>query len=178
MIQLIPIKDKGNNYMPQLLDLYVTSFPSVERRDLKILEEMIAGNDKMTFNAIVEEGVLCGLFVYWNFESFWYGEHLAIFPEMRNRKIGEKVLEHLKEQIKQPQILEVEPIADEMSERRINFYRRNGFEIVDKSYVQPAYNANPNDSLPMWIMSRGEMSAEALQNAIRTIKQEVYNYFD
>lgn len=31
------------------------------------------------------------------------------------------------------------------------FYRRNGYRIVDRSYVQPSYE-NFGDAAPLWIM--------------------------
>ena len=28
-----------------------------------------------------------------------------------------------------------------MTTRRVNYYRRNGYEVLDKTYVQPSYHA-------------------------------------
>ncbi len=57
---------------------------------------------------------------------FYYIEHFAIDPSLRNGGYGKRVLEvdELKKQLKGPIVLEVEEPNDEMSTRRIHFYKR------------------------------------------------------
>ena len=68
-------------------------------------------------------------------------------------------------------LLEVEPAEDELTTRRVAFYRRNGYRIVDRSYVQPSYE-NFGDAAPLWIM--GNDTPERLPEFIERIKKEVY----
>ena len=35
----------------------------------------------MHFNAIETDGVLAGLFIYWDMRDFYYLEHLAVSPQ-------------------------------------------------------------------------------------------------
>lgn len=86
----------------------------------------------MHFNMIESDGELCGLFVYWDMGEFYYLEHLAVAPHMRNRKIGQQVLEHVETSLPGIRLLEVEPAEDELTTRRVAFYRRNGYRIVDR----------------------------------------------
>ena len=106
--------------------------------------------------------------------DFYYLEHLAVCPEMRNQKIGQKVLDYIREHLSGEHLLEVEPAVDEITTRRINYYRRNGYEIVEKQYRQPAYD-NPEKSYPLWLMSnRDYPDRRELAEHIQMIKEEVY----
>lgn len=93
---------------------------------------------------------------------------------MRNRKIGQQVLDWVKEHLKGVRILEVEPAETEIACRRINYYQRNGYVVLDKAYLQPAYRKEGGE-FPLWIMGN-EVSqpAEVLKEQIQTIKEKVY----
>ena len=69
----------------------------------------------------------------------FYLEHLAVFAEMRNKKIGQQILDWVKEQLQGVRLLEVEPAETEMATRRIHYYERNGYRILDRNYLQPPY---------------------------------------
>lgn len=157
-----------------LLPLYEESFPAEERRGEEQLKHLIANRPTMYFNAVECDGELCGLFVYWDFEDFYYLEHLAVYPAMRNKKIGQQVLDFAKEHLKGIRLLEVEPAGDEMTTRRVNYYQRNGYHILDRTYIQPSYDG-VRDTMPLWIMgNETACSPEALKRYIRTIVEEVY----
>ena len=132
-MRLDVLNKKDEKVVAKLLDLYETSFPASERRDRTKLTDMIGTNDFMRFCAIIDNhDQLAGLFIYWDFPQFVYGEHFAIFPEMRNHGVGRDLLGHLFAITDKPIYIEVEPAEDEMSVRRVEFYRRNGFETVTK----------------------------------------------
>ena len=98
-------------------------------------------------------------------------EHLAVFPEMRNRKIGQQILSYWKEHLNKPQLLEVEPAVEEMACRRIGFYERNGYKVLYKDYVQPSYTTN-EEACPLWIM--GTADCPEIETYIERIKEIVY----
>lgn len=137
MIKLIRITDGQDSRLEHLVPLYEEAFCSSERRTVGQLRRMIGATPAMHFNMIESDGELCGLFVYWDMGEFYYLEHLAVAPHMRNRKIGQQVLEHVETSLPGIRLLEVEPAEDELTARRVAFYRRNGYRIVDRSYVQP-----------------------------------------
>ena len=139
MIKLIRITDGQDSRLEHLVPLYEEAFCSSERRTVGQLRRMIGATPAMHFNMIESDGELCGLFVYWDMGEFYYLEHLAVAPHMRNRKIGQQVLEHVETSLPGIRLLEVEPAEDELTARRVAFYRRNGYRIVDRSYVQPSY---------------------------------------
>lgn len=174
-MRLDVLNKKDEKVVAKLLDLYETSFPASERRDRTKLTDMIGTNDFMRFCAIIDNhDQLAGLFIYWDFPQFVYGEHFAIFPEMRNHGVGRDLLGHLFAITDKPIYIEVEPAEDEMSVRRVEFYRRNGFETVTKDYFQPPYE-NGGDGLPLWIMAHGQTNAETTKAAVETIIKQVYH---
>ena len=67
---------------------------------------------------------------------------------------------------------EVEPaIDDEIAIRRVEYYRRNGYKVLEKEYIQPSYHKR-EDACPLWIM--GNENSDFLPQYIERIKDEVY----
>lgn len=171
MIALRRITRAEDPVWNRLMTLYKESFPPEERRDIHQLEQMLAAVPEMFFNAVEEDGLLCGLASYWDLGDFYYMEHLAVFPEMRNRKIGQQILAYWQQHLHKPQLLEVEPAVEEMACRRIGFYERNGYAVLYKDYVQPSYTAD-EDACPLWIM--GTDACPEIETYIERIKETVY----
>lgn len=158
----------------KLIRLYEEAFPKEERREVSQLSELLQQEPAMYFNAIESEGELAGLFVYWNFGDFYYLEHLAVFADMRNRKIGQQLLDWVRIHLQGDRLLEVEPAGKEMAERRIKYYERNGYRIVKKDYLQPPYDGKRKD-LPLWIMANSSYEDPALLDRhIQVIRKRVY----
>lgn len=155
----------------KLMILYQESFPESERfRDDQVLLNLIDNNPLLHFNAIYEEDELAGLFMYWTLEELHYIHFLAVYPKMRNRKIGKKVLDWIAENLKQPVFLEADAPEDEMSARRIHFYERNGYRVLSKN-PEILYEARER-SCKLWLM--GNQSVESLDDYIQTLKEVVY----
>ncbi len=157
--------------LPHLHPLYELSFPPYERRSRGQLHYLIDNTPAMHFNAVVYNGELSGLLAYWDMEDFFYLEHLAIFPEMRNNHIGTHVLRWIAENLDGVRILEAEPAEDELSTRRIGLYRRNGYEVVKKDYIQPLYQEDKG-ACKLWIMSN--RPTVHLEDFLKRIKTEAY----
>lgn len=175
MMKLKRITQSDDHLLEFLLPLYEESFPPQERREERQLRNMIALKPEMFFNAIECDGELCGLFVYWEMEDYYYLEHLAVFPSMRNKKIGQQVLDYVRDNLLGIRILEVEPSVDEITTRRVNYYQRNGYQILEKEYMQPSYNID-GEGYPLWIM--GNEMPENLPELICRLKQVVYRNND
>lgn len=173
MIAITQITDVEDSTFLKLTALYQEAFPEEERRDIAQLKELLQAEPAMYFNAVHCDGELAGLFVYWDFGNFYYLEHLAVFAEMRNKKIGQKILDWTREHLQGVRILEVEPAETEMATRRINYYRRNGYLILDKTYHQPSYRSG-GEEFPLWIMGNQAEDPETLKQQIQTIKEKVY----
>ena len=126
----------------------------------------------------MEENRPIGFFTYWDFDTFYYAEHFAIDPTLRNGGYGKQVLNLLCDSLPRPIVLEVEMPKEEMSKRRIGFYQRQGFILWQHDYQQPPYK--PGDSyLPMLLMVYGDLDCEKDFEAIkRRIYREVYNVIE
>lgn len=174
MIKMKRITSAQDADFRKLTELYFEAFPPEERRDILQLEHLLQHQENMYFNAVECDGQLSGLFVYWNFGDFWYLEHLAVYAEMRNKKIGRQILDFVRGNLEGIRLLEAEPAEEETAVRRVNYYQRNGYKILDKEYVQPSYDG-VRSSLPLWIMGNEEYSEKSLlENHISTIKEQVY----
>src|SRR5574344_1935603 len=173
-----------------LYDLYVMSFPAKERRNRDDLCRLIVDSKMMNFDKIYvyeevdgeksatcgAEKTLSGLMVYWNFVDFCYFEHLAIFPEYRNCGIGGKVLSNINSKFDIPVVFEVEPPDTEIAVRRIEYYKRNGFKVLDTNYIQSPYSGKPEDAIALWIMGNN-ISEDELKKMdfISAIRKYVYH---
>lgn len=156
-------------------DLLVTAFPPEEYRELKELREYTDHTDNFYNNIIFDNDIPVGFITYWDFNTFYYVEHFAINPALRNGGYGKKTLDYLCKELNRPIVLEVEMPLEEMAKRRINFYQRQGFVLWEKEYKQPPYK--PGDGfLPMYLMAFGDLQCEQDFEMIKNrIHKEVYN---
>lgn len=173
-MKLERITDINNDTYRSLCCLYTESFPEIERRSITQLDTLVATKKNMHFNAIIEDdGRIAGLMIFWDFEDFIYLEHFAIFPEMRNGGTGRRTLQLLSGTTDKPKILEAEPADNGIAGRRIEFYRRNGFEVIDQDYEQPSYRPC-EEGMPLWIMSTVIYDKEKTKEITDKIKKEIY----
>lgn len=171
MFELIRINNASHEAFVPLMELYTNAFPEEERRLIEDLAILLEKEPRMHFNLIRFDKELAGLCIYWDFEDFYYLEHLAVYEHLRNKKIGQQVLNWLDTNLKGLRILEAEPAEEEMAIRRVNYYRRNGYEVRKKDYIQPSYDGIRNP-IALWVMTSAE--SDKLDSYIETIKNEVY----
>lgn len=173
-ITLHRILDTEDTFLPLLEELYVSAFPSEERRELIELREKIVSDERFHPHALLQDGVFFGLLNWWDFGDFIYGEHFATLPELRGQGLGTIALEDLKlRHSGRPVIIEVEHPTDELTTRRIQFYERRGLIGHDTPYVQPPYRWTDTPT-PMKLMSYGTLAQVDLTPFIQTIYREVY----
>ncbi len=103
------ITQAGDPDFKALTALYTEAFPPEERRETAQLERMLEEEPRMHFHVVEIGGKRAGLFVYWDFGTFYYLEHLAVYAEMRNQKIGQQVLDWMREHLDGLRLLEAEP---------------------------------------------------------------------
>ena len=150
------------------------AFPQEDRRDSVLQREFSDYNPRFCNNIILENGNSIGMISYWTMGDFYYIEHFAIDPSLRNGGYGKRVLEMIKKQLKGPIVLEVEEPNDEMSTRRIHFYKRLEFTLHKKPYIQPPYRKG-DSGLPMLLMTYGDIDMESdFEKVKKTLYKEVY----
>ena len=176
MIEIKQVKTQDEVNYTFVEKLMHTAFPQEERRDTVQQREYSDNNPRFCNNIILENGNSIGMISYWTMGDFYYIEHFAIDPSLRNGGYGKRVLEMIKKQLKGPIVLEVEEPNDEMSTRRIHFYKRLEFTLHKKPYIQPPYRKG-DSGLPMLLMTYGDIDMESdfekvkkdsLQRSLRT----------
>ena len=145
-MNLEAVTDAAHPMYQKALALYRLSFPLHEQRELPSQERILLDRE-YHFCLVCDQSVFIGLVLYWETDDAIYIEHLCILPELRNKKYGEQVLSALKARHKTV-ILEIDPPADSVSERRKGFYERCGF--VENPYRlghPPYHRGNSGHSL-------------------------------
>lgn len=154
----------------KIFSRYEKTFPENERRSKEQFLDLAENPDAYVF-LIKNEDETIGYCVIWELSSFYFLEHFEVFEEFRNQKFGEKILESLQEKFEKI-ILETEPNSlSEIAERRLRFYQRNGFEVIEKNYLQPSYGEGKS-SVNLFLMAN--FLPENLENLVKEIYEIVY----
>lgn len=175
------IRDVENYVMilHDFLCLYTTAFPPEERRSEWIDEGTISSfiEEKDDFNIIIAsiDDSFVGFLSYWHFKEYIYIEHFAVEKSNRGKGIGKKILQHVIENICGNIILEVELPNSDISKRRVNFYKNEGFVLWQSiEYIQPAYSEG-QAPVPLMLMTNGDMLLSSAEDEkILEIKNRVY----
>ena len=141
------------------------SFPPSERREKERQYGLFEKKEYRIYGA-VEADTLLGFLAVWDLGEFTFLEHFAVAQRARNRGLGGQMLGQLKEQKKRQIILEVELPEEELAQRRIRFYERNGFFYNEYPYMQPAMSAD-TEAIPLRIMSTVDHLTKAGYLAVR-----------
>ena len=132
-------------------NLYEEAFPEDERRDLE-KQEKIMQDKSYNFFSVKKDKKLIAIITDWNFDNFFFIEHLAVNQELRGKGIGTELISNYFKNNNKSVVLEVEKPETEIAARRIEFYKRLGFNLNSYSYIQPAYGKDKNP-VPMLLMS-------------------------
>lgn len=141
--------------LSRIFAAYESTFPIDERRDENQFLALLDNADSFIF-AVKNDETQVGYVILWKLQDCFYLEHFEVFEEFRNLKLGSQILAELKEKFGNI-VLESEPShLDEMADRRINFYLRNGFSIISEDYIQPSYGLGKN-SINLFVLSNFEV---------------------
>lgn len=149
---------------------YETTFPKDERRNKEQFLSLLDHPDVYIFSIKNDETPI-GYLILWEFDDFHFLEHFEVFEEFRNKNYGSEILSAIVEKFPRI-ILESEPAdLNEISQRRISFYERNGYSVLNKNYIQPSYGEDKNP-LQLWLMSN--FPVENTKTTIEKIHKKVY----
>ncbi len=161
----------------KVYNLYVLAFPETERRNWAGFEYELDYEKHFCAHALMQDDTFVGLFNYWTFDRFCYVEHIAVAQGVRGQKIGTQAMEFFKQQTKLPIIIEVEMPKSITAIRRINFYEKLGFSVVNShAYAQPPYEGD-GFLIPMQLMCNDTHFADTHFDLIKeTLYERVYHY--
>jgi ribosomal protein S18 acetylase RimI-like enzyme len=168
MIEISRIKDSKDSNFHSVWNIYEDSFPSDEKRTKDKQIELLKNKDYF-FYALIEKNECVGFIAIWELSGYQFFEHFAIKQELRNQGRGTKVVKMLLKNNKKI-LVEVErPETSHIAKRRINFYKRLGFQLNKYNYVQPSYG-NGKSPVKMNLMTSPSEIAEKdyykLRNAL------------
>lgn len=108
MIKLQPISTSDLQHYKFMEELLVDAFPPEEYRQLEELREYTDRTGNFHNNIIFDDDLPIGFITYWDFDRFYYVEHFATNPALRNGGYGKRTLEYLCNHLQLPIVLEVE----------------------------------------------------------------------
>ncbi len=165
------------SHFETVYSLLSSSLPQNEMRNKEGQKKLLS--DRRYNLLVVSAGVkIIGFIAVWDLEKYSYVEHFAIDTQFRGNGIGGKLLDKCKAYFKSPVILEVEPPeSTENATRRIEFYRRHGFNLNDFPYCQPPLQ-NGFDPLPLKIMSYPKsLDFETFNDIKNSLYTNIYGVF-
>lgn len=124
-------------------NLYQSSFPIEERRD-NVDQQRVLKKDDYHFDLIMSDDNFVGVMLYWEINSLIFLEHFTTLPSVRGKGYGKNALDLLKSKNKVI-LLEIEPPIDDITQRRYNFYKRNGFIMNQYHHIQAKYHLGDKD---------------------------------
>lgn len=140
------------------LDILQASFPPIETRSRS---EQIAVAEHPDYNlCLVLDGAKpVGVVGYWQLPQMLYLENFCVAPEMRNGGYGSAIVCMLANLACGPFVLEAELPTDELTRRRIGFYKRNGMVENPYPHIQAHLRAGDPD-LPLLVLSHKQPLSE------------------
>lgn len=159
MLTLRPITTT-DRYYDFVEALFLSSFPAVERRDTEAQRHNVDCVEQFTLFLAEDDGEPVGFITLWDLGGFSYCEHFATDPSQRNKGYGSQIIDMILNRLPHPLVLEVELPDNDLSRRRIDFYRRHEFRLMQHfAYTQPPYR--PEDPpLPLLLMVSGNESRQ------------------
>lgn len=156
-------------------NLLENSFPEIERRKYDNQKELFNNELYKVVGYKNKENEVVAFIAFWSFLDFNFIEHFAVKENLRGKGLGSVLLgEYIKSDIKSI-ILEVELPQDNISKKRIEFYKKIGFKLNDYKYMQPPLEEG-NELLPLKIMSfKNYLEKDDFDIKVRNIYREVYN---
>lgn len=173
-MEFLKIEPSDKSRWNQVWQLYEDSFPIAERR--KVEDHIRACSDERFFPLSVWDGQeLIGLMFFWEWDTYRYLEHLAVNPNLRGQSYGTQLLSYLRDS-NHIIILEIDPLSNELSVRRLQFYERSGFTLTPYRFVHLPYRLDGNEQ-ELLILSYPKMITKEQHNSfLKFLGDEVIKY--
>ena len=173
-MEFIRIAREDNERWGKVWSLYEESFPVAERRKI---EDHIRANENPLFHSLSawENEELLGIVFYWEWNNYRYIEYLAVSPQLRGHGYGNLMIKHIKDS-NNTIILEIDPLINELSVRRLQFYERAGFTLTPYRFNHLPYRLDGIQQ-ELLILSYPKMiTKEQHTDFLNFINEHVRNY--
>ncbi len=159
MLRSVRMMSAEDSSFRELWSLYQDSFPVEEQRPFLWQKEAMLREETFYCLRLEDEKGLAGLLFYWQFPACLYLEHFAIASARRGQGLGHAALSLLHGKGK-PVILEIEPVADALTRRRLSFYESLGYVRLPWKHAQLPFRRG-GSSVPMELLSYPVAMTEA-----------------
>lgn len=173
-MEFIRIEREDSEKWNKVWSLYEESFPVAERRKL---EDHLRAYYNPLFHPLSawENEELLGIVFYWEWNNYRYIEYLAVSPLLRGKGYGNQMIKHIKDS-EHTIILEIDPLINELSVRRLQFYERAGFTLTPYRFMHLPYRLEAM-SQELLILSYPKMiTKEQHKDFLNFIGEQVRNY--
>ena len=120
------------------------------------------------------------ILMYAELSDFIFIDYLLVFKGARGKKIGHKLMEKLKQKGK-PILLEVEPVnyEDSDTEKRLHFYKREGFEHANSiGYQRKSLATNQVSGMEILYWTPNNESEQMIFEAMKKTYTMIHTYKD
>jgi len=185
---LLPCKTQE---VKDFLGLYESAFPLEEIEPVEqILEEIATEGHGFYSASCYLSGVFCGIVRMHLFikRKSALLVHIAVAPEFEGQGIGSKLLIQTAKSAQEKGcdrwlFAEMDPVILEDSRRvrRHDWFKRNGFQLVTKDYVQPSLRAGCPE-VPLWLLAKslsdnpGSVEPQDIQAIMDDVYENTANY--
>ena len=118
-MKTLHLKNCEKNYFLEAWELYENSFPKEEKRTLTE-QETILKDERYNPTIFIKDDEVVAILFFWKYSNHTFIEHFAISQKLRGQSYGSKILEEFLENHKNV-VLEIEPIFDEITQKRFDF---------------------------------------------------------
>ncbi|MGG4664172.1 GNAT family N-acetyltransferase [Providencia vermicola] len=137
MLHSIRISRENINENNVVNQLYDQAFPRYEQRSYQGRKSILNHDDYYLYY-FTDNNVFVGFIGCWKINEYFYIEHLAISDSLRGQGYGQKVLKQFCHDVGLV-ILEIDPVIDEISQKRLSFYQHCGFQQNEYKHAHPSY---------------------------------------
>ncbi|WP_026576368.1 GNAT family N-acetyltransferase [Bacillus sp. UNC438CL73TsuS30] len=151
-------------------------FPIEEMKSREHMETLLKEQSNIYHK---DEGPLHVL-MYAELENFLFIDYLFVSKDARGQGLGHKLLEKLKQKEK-PIILEVEPVnyEDSDTEKRLHFYKREGFEHATSiGYRRKSLATDEINQMEILYWAPNQESEEMIFEAMKKTYDLIHTYKD
>lgn len=171
------ITRNDNPFYPSFNSLYQISFPIFEQRTEE--QQMLAfSSSAYHLDIFLEEdnNTFIGFIAYWEFNSYLYTEHFAIHPDLRGKGYGSLVLKALQNSNSKRLLLEIDPVTDEISAKRLHFYELNGFSANSYPHIHPPYRAGFQGHDLIVLTTQGQITPQEYEQFATDLRETVMHF--
>ncbi|MDQ6598495.1 GNAT family N-acetyltransferase [Bacillus salipaludis] len=151
-------------------------FPIEEMKSREHMETLLKERSNIYHK---DEGPL-HVMMYAELENFLFIDYLFVSKDARGQGLGHKLLEKLKQKEK-PIILEVEPVnyEDSDTEKRLHFYKREGFEHATSiGYRRKSLATDEINQMEILYWAPNQESEEMIFEAMKKTYDLIHTYKD